>query len=269
MLVHGTAVGILVLSFTLAWISVVFCGNAAHKILFKIIQMPIPTISSTVISIIEKFPMSVGIFLVSLSIASCGGVGLLLATLIYFILLSKMYENYLEEFVFKTAKLIGEKLFGNQWKRKRSEDTVTKNDNAEEENEPNIESPRDAIEVRRNSIPIEKNVNENGDDEADLERLIRESIDRYREQEEKQRRDREDIRLEYDAIADGISSLHFHLSLFFLLLIVTILNMPALITWAKNYTFSPILRTDPSIYPSISILLALCVIWQLQTPKNL
>lgn len=263
-LIHGTAVATLIIATAIAWGTICFCGNAAHKVLFKIIHLPIPTVSSTVISIIEKFPMSAGAFLISLSMASCGGVGLLLGTLIYFILLTKMYEDYLEEFVFKTAKLIAEKLFGRA-RRRREPEPEPQNDEAEDE--ANIETPQDAIEVHRTSIPNEE-VTED-EDEADLERLIHESIDRYREQEEKQRKEKETARAEYDNVVEGLSSLHFHLSLFFLLLIVTILNIPTVITWAKNYSFNPVLKSDPSSIPATMILLALCFIWQLETPRNL
>lgn len=43
-------------------------------------------------------------------------------------------------------------------------------------------------------------------------------------------------RAEYDSIKDGLSPIHFHMSLFLLLLILTILNLPSVITWANNYT---------------------------------
>ncbi|CAM6031630.1 unnamed protein product, partial [Sphagnum compactum] len=217
-IIHGTAVAILTISKGIAWGCICFCGNTAHKILCKIIHLPIPTLSSTVVSIIGKFPMSVGIFLISLSLASCGAVGLLLAFLVYFLLLSKMYEDYLEEFVYKTAKLIAEKLFGKQ-RRRQAENT-------------------------NNEI-------------------------RYREQETKQQEEKKKERIEYDSIIEGLSEINFHLSLFFLLLIVTLLNLPTAVTWAKNYPYSPLLKPDPSIYPSCVILVALCVIWQLPTPRDL
>lgn len=52
-------------------------------------------------------------------LASCGALPLICAVFVYFVLIAKMYEDYLEEFVFKTTKIIAEKLFG-----KKSNDDV-------------------------------------------------------------------------------------------------------------------------------------------------
>lgn len=62
--------------------------------------------------VIQKFPITVGTLLISMIMASCGALPLICAVLVYLVLLSKTYEEYLEEFVFKTAKLIAQKLFG-------------------------------------------------------------------------------------------------------------------------------------------------------------
>jgi hypothetical protein len=43
------------------------------------------------------------------------------------------------------------------------------------------------------------------------------------------------LRVEYDSVHAGLSDINFHLPIFFLLLILTILNMPSVITWAKNF----------------------------------
>lgn len=92
------------------WVSIALCGNVAHQFLFKLTQWPIS--SGIVLPAIQKFPITVGFMLVSMAYGSCGGLALICAVIMYFILLSKMYEDYLEEFVFKTAAVITEKLFG-------------------------------------------------------------------------------------------------------------------------------------------------------------
>lgn len=247
-IIHGSAVAILSLATAGAWGLICFYGNAAHKVLFKIIHMPLPTISSTVVNMIEKLPMAAGAFLISLSMASCGGVGTLLAVLVYFILLTKMYEDYLEEFVFKTAKLIAQKLFGGRRKTPR-ERTAAANafqPNADDgEDRGNEETPQGAIEVARTTYSNRPEI-ENGEEaqEVDeeqeatdehLNQMLRESLERYKEQEQKQNAERMAARVEYDSILEGLSELHFHLSLFFLLLISALLNLPTVVTWAKNY----------------------------------
>lgn len=87
-LIHGSALAMLTCFTGAAWASVTFAGSMAHKILFKIVHLPIPMISDTCVSIIEKFPASVAILLVSLAFASCGGIAIFVACFVYFILVS-------------------------------------------------------------------------------------------------------------------------------------------------------------------------------------
>jgi hypothetical protein len=66
----------------------------AHKILSRIIKLPIPTISTTVQLLVEKFPASVAAVLISLAFSSCGGIALVLACFVYFILVSQIHLNH-------------------------------------------------------------------------------------------------------------------------------------------------------------------------------
>lgn len=218
--------------------------------------------------------MSVAIFLISLSMASCGAVGLLIASSVYFVIITKMYEDYLEEFVFKTAKLIAEKLFGRRRRPETEENETANGQPANDGDEPNIETPFDAqVVARRPNGELPAEDDEEGesetDNEEDIDRMLRESLVRYKEQEAKNRAEREAVRKEYDSILEGLSAINFHLSLCFLLLITTLLNLPTVITWAKNYSYSPLLKSDPSIYPSCVILVSLAIIWQMPTPRDL
>lgn len=95
-LIHGTSVALIALSTGAMWAAVTFSGNMAHKLLLRIIRLPIPMISDACVSVIEKFPASVAVMLVSLAFASCGGIALVLACFVYFILVS-----FLVEMIFK------------------------------------------------------------------------------------------------------------------------------------------------------------------------
>lgn len=120
--IHGSALAILNLLTYGLWVAIALCGNVAYQFLFKLASWPVS--ASMVLPAIQKFPITVGFVLVSMAHASCGGLALICAVIMYFILLSKMYEDYLEEFVFKTAALIAEKLFG---KKPKSENAQTRN----------------------------------------------------------------------------------------------------------------------------------------------
>lgn len=119
--IHGTALSVLHLFTYALWFSIAVCGNVAHQFLFKLTQWPMS--SGIVLPAIQKFPITVGIVLVSMTLGSCGALSLICSVLVYFILISKMYEDYLEEFVFKTAKLIAEKLFGRKPQGSENENT--------------------------------------------------------------------------------------------------------------------------------------------------
>lgn len=87
-LLHGSSLAFLTCFTGAVWLAITFSGSMAHKLLFRITKLPIPIISDTVISIIEKFPASVAVLLISLAFASCGGIALVVACVVYFILVS-------------------------------------------------------------------------------------------------------------------------------------------------------------------------------------
>lgn len=87
-LIHGASIAMLACATGSMWLAITFSGNMAHKMLLRIIRLPIPMISDAFVSIIEKFPASVAVLLVSLAYASCGGIAIILACFVYFILVS-------------------------------------------------------------------------------------------------------------------------------------------------------------------------------------
>lgn len=121
-IIHGSSLALLSLLTYGLWLAIAVCGNVAHQFLFKLTQWPIS--SGIVLPAIQKFPITVGFLLVSMAYGSCGGLAIICAVIMYFIILSKMYEDYLEEFVFKTAAVITEKLFG---KKRNPPNTQTSN----------------------------------------------------------------------------------------------------------------------------------------------
>lgn len=87
-LIHGASLALAYLVTVGVWTGITFSGSMAHKLLFRLVHMPIPMISDTIVSIIEKFPASVAVLLISLAFGSCGGIALIVACIIYFILVS-------------------------------------------------------------------------------------------------------------------------------------------------------------------------------------
>uniref|UniRef100_A0A182T8C5 GPI inositol-deacylase n=1 Tax=Anopheles maculatus TaxID=74869 RepID=A0A182T8C5_9DIPT len=201
-LVHFASLGVLVIATLGLWGSIAFCANFAHKIILRLIALPIPVMSSTFLSCIHKFPLAIAVLLIAIALTACGGVSLLCAAAVYFVLLSKAYEDYLENFVFHTARKIAARLFG-----------------AREQTE------REGKRKRHRRRPA----NETGDE---------------------------------------LMVINFHLPLFFLVIMLALLNVPSVITWAKNYHYANTLQPDPSLVPALIVLVCLAVLWQLNTPRN-
>lgn len=366
-IIHGSSLAVLSLCTYGLWVAIALCGNVAHQFLFKLTQWPIS--SGMVLPAIQKFPITVGFLLVSMAYGSCGGLAIICAVLMYFILLSKMYEDYLEEFVFNTAAVITEKLFGGK-KRSSSNGPPNRSDapiptpaivepkSGQSDSEKKEEEAGDTPEVQDSEKPKVKDdekkvtkkaakkvefavsdddknktidesstsqeamvvkpkskldIDEEGtvakagsqesfevlynqldpDDvamfskrdepeemteeekkevekaEAELEKLISQMVERQKIDDEKRNAEQKIARAEYDDIPDGLSCIHFHMTLFLLLCVLALLNLPSVIVWARNYKYGEkILQHDPSYFPAIASIISLSVIWQLPTPRN-
>jgi hypothetical protein len=171
-----------------------------------------------------------------------------------------MYEDYLENFVFKTAKTIAMKLFGRIRRSKRESEEIHENS---EEKEPESQS-KEVVEAT-----IEDETEEDKAEEEEINRMLDEAMEKQREEKAKKDKELAAARVEYDNITEGLSEINFHLPMFFLLVIMAILAAPSVVTWAKNYHYSRVLASDPMLLPATAVLVSLGVIWQLNTPRNL
>lgn len=71
--------------------------------------------------------------------------------------------------------------------------------------------------------------------ERELQKLISETKEKYVQMENDKNKADASARVEFDAIPVGLSSLNFHLTLFLLLTLLAVLNIPSVITWANDY----------------------------------
>lgn len=93
--------------------------------------------------------------------------------------------------------------------------------------------------------------------------------ERQKVDEAKQNEERLAARVEYDDVPDGLSAIHFHMTIFLLLCVLALLNLPSVLVWARNYKYDEkILQHDPSYFPAVASIISLSVIWQLPTPRN-
>lgn len=148
--IHGSALAVLHLLTYGLWFAIAMCGNVVYQFLFKLTQIPVS--AGIILPAIQKFPITVGTLLVSMVLASCGALPLICAVFVYFVLIAKMYEDYLEEFVFKTTKMIAEKLFG-----KKSNDDVIGTNGSGEATQPLTIKPEQATSNVQSTDDAAKN----------------------------------------------------------------------------------------------------------------
>jgi hypothetical protein len=160
-----------------------------------------------------------------------------------------MYEDYLENFVFKTAEAVAMKLFGRvkHVSPPQVEESDIKN-NEEESNDKNNE-----VEEKED----EEDSNEPSEQTSGAANQLSE-IDKNEKQ----------ARADYEAINGGLSEINFHFPLFLLLLVITCLSVPSVVTWARNFHVSKVLASDPYLLHATGVISALGFIWQMKTPRN-
>lgn len=174
-----------------------------------------------------------------------------------------MYEDFLEEFVYNTAKEIAMKLFGRFTRRKRMKQMPDPVAQALLDHEKELL----ATEESSSAVP-EADQTEEQKSESELNKLLKETIAKQKSAKDTKNQEELKQRQEYESIKEGLSPLHFHFTLFLFLVLLTLMNLPSAITWAKN--FDHVQRTvDASTVPAVMALAALAVIWQMKTPRSM
>lgn len=90
LIIHGSSIALLSIGVAVLWAAMVFWGNVSYKVIFRIIRLPIPTLNVWM-PLIEKMPMAVAVGLISMALVTNGGLALILACWVYFVLVSKIF----------------------------------------------------------------------------------------------------------------------------------------------------------------------------------
>lgn len=153
-----------------------------------------------------------------------------------------MYEDYLEEFIYKTAKSVAKKLFC--LSTDATEDVALPSSNLDGSAIKEIENvceteesvPTEQSAISSTDEPVEISEEERLADEQ-LNNLLKEAFEKQKENELEKLKTLAEQRAEYDGIHDAISNINFHMGMFMLLIVLTALNLPSVISWAKNYRY--------------------------------
>ncbi|KPI93003.1 hypothetical protein RR46_14224 [Papilio xuthus] len=162
---------------------------------------------------------------------TCGAAALTLGAAFYAFLISKMYQDYLEDYVYKLLAIIGSricKLFSSKGSNEKTKLLSVDNENDNDK------------ETKEESKVSKSGKNTKPDDYDDDDIIINEEM----------------------------SKLNFHMMMFLLWLIITIINIPILLTWARNFKYCVTMKDDSSYIPACVMTVCSGVIWQLDLAKR-
>lgn len=175
-----------------------------------------------------------------------------------------MYEDFLEEFVYNTAKEIAMKLFGRFVSKRSSRTKAKTTPQTSKQLKMLLDQQKQLTTTETTAVAGE--LTEEQRMERELDKMLKESVERQTKKEAEKNEEELRRREEYEGIKEGLTPLHFHFTLFLFLVVLTLLNLPSAITWAKNFEHARQM-IDASTVPAVLTISALAVIWQMSTPR--
>lgn len=109
------------------WITI--CESTIHKIFLKFINKTMPFTfiwSENMITALQQIPCAVALAIIIIGCCTCGALALVLGTVFYFLKLTQMSQDYLEEVAYVVLKKIALKLKIKGWKKKGHENKNNK-----------------------------------------------------------------------------------------------------------------------------------------------
>ncbi|XP_068159062.1 LOW QUALITY PROTEIN: GPI inositol-deacylase [Drosophila tropicalis] len=100
--IHCTAIGLSILASLVTWLSLTLYGNAFYRVALRVTRLSQAS-SNIMISIMTYLPITYGVLTIAMTLSTCSGIGLLLAFVFYFIMLSNAYKDYLEDYLWQKA----------------------------------------------------------------------------------------------------------------------------------------------------------------------
>lgn len=139
-----------------------------------------------------------------------------------------MYEEYLEDYVYRLASKVASRIcriFKSKTEKKPETQAELQNEENSSKEVTSLEKPK-AIENKTppNNITETESKNSSG---SSTSNLLQENIT------EKSNKECNAIKTEH--IDEDLNNINFHVMMFFLWMIVTLVNVPALLTWARNF----------------------------------
>nr|CAI5870063.1 unnamed protein product [Callosobruchus analis] len=319
-------------------VSLVALESTVHKSALKLLARSVSfnvSWSDYLMTGLQKVPLIVVVTLILLRMSTCGSLALCLGCLFYFLRLTQMSQDYVEEVVWhfakNTARKIKNKLFRKQsntcndstksslcitegstddLKQENDEtpaikQSVEQSETEEIINESDPDAEQNTPEQAEEQLSEEEkgNRNESDDDQRDSKAkcsktndkdhiahhrennvsgkdkcsdmdkqvilknekgrqvAVIDTIDKGNEVKDSDKEKRKEI-------LAGYSAIFFHSTIFLLWFIVTVINLPAVMTWARNFQFSKTLMPDDSFIPGIVLSACAFPLWQFELPNS-
>lgn len=253
--VYMTALGILNIVATAVLAIMVFSSQLAHRLLFRIVWRGGTGLAEKMAVGLQKVPMLVSAALICAVPLSCGAASMAAGAAFYAFMLSKMYEEYLEDYVYKLTSKVASRLcrvFKSKVDQKPETQTDIQKKESSKQNT-NSEIPK-AIENKTSSNNIPQTDNKSNSN------LLSEN-------ETEKNKNKCDLN-KSEHIDEDLNNINFHMMMFFLWMIVTLVNVPALLTWARNFKYSMVLKPDTSYHTGLIMSACSTIIWQMSGPKK-
>ncbi|XP_046960059.1 GPI inositol-deacylase [Vanessa cardui] len=249
---YMTALGILNVVAAAVLIVMVFSSQLAHRLLFRIVWRGGTGLAEKMAAGLQKVPMIMSAALVCAVPLSCGAASLAAGAAFYAFMLSKMYEEYLEDFVYKLMSKIASRIcrmFKSKETKRATKSCSTDNVTAADK--------KDSLDESDNTSTDDKSMNTENNDTSKA--LLPKVTD--------EKKDKCDAN-EAEHVDEDLNNINFHMMLFFLWMAVTIVNIPALLTWARNFKYSMVLKPDTSYHTGFVMSACSAIIWQMDGPKK-
>ncbi|GJQ72189.1 hypothetical protein Trydic_g3281 [Trypoxylus dichotomus] len=234
---------------TMALVISIFCfESTVHKIFLKIVSRSVAGTSTTdwILKGLKRFPCFLAVSLISLSISTCGGLSLCIGLIFYFLKLSQMAQDVVEDVVTNAIKTIARKFKMRPQLQETHQDLTSgsiPNDGQDVTNAASTNSQ----EIEALDEASDTNNDENDDPEDALPSESNTLLSSVGE------------------IIEN-SELYFHFTIFCLWFLVTCINFPTVLRWAHNFKYSTKLEVDPSFIPGVVFCACAFVLWEFKFP---
>ncbi|XP_022219745.2 GPI inositol-deacylase isoform X2 [Drosophila obscura] len=227
--IHCAAIALSLVAALATWLALSLYGNAFYRLALRLTRHSQAS-SNILISIMTNLPITYGILTIATAIGTCSGVGLLLAFVFYFLMLSNAYKDYLEDFLWqKAANLVRGTMGEPAAPAARSQETSDMLSGID-----NSQSDEDKQQQQEEEEEAEKNTEQKGNDPEPCV---------------------------------GLQNFPFHVTLLLMLLMQLLLNAPSTLAWVRTRRHG-IDLPDPSLQPSVVILVSLSLLLQFRAPQK-